>query len=583
MALKDLLTDTDPRSRRNKIIATKESILEHKELIKEYISFWREYPDIFIEFLCGDNLEKFKLYTYQRIFLRVLMRYRYVYCTAPRAYSKSFLSILGLSTKCILFPGSKLFITTEGKEQAARITNEKMSELCKLIPGLRAEINFDRSGGSKQGKDVAEYKFHNTSQLDIMAMKDSSRGRRYNGGLIEEVILVDSEIVNDVVIPTMNVDRRLSDGSRDEKEALNKSQIYITTAGFKDTFAYDKLIELLIQQIIDPKETFVFGASWRTPVLEGLLQKDYVTNLQLDGTYTETSFNREYESTWTGENEKCFFPADKFDKSRTLHKAEYKAVKYKRNKREGYYSLGVDVGRKGCTTEISVIKSVPQTVGGDLKSLVNIISLEDMHFEDQALEIKKAYYRYEARGIGYDANGLGIGLLDYLIKPQTDKDGSYYPPFGILNDEEGFYKKYRTDDMERGAIFIIKANVPLNSAMYSYVQAQLLTGRLRFLITEEAAKTKLLSTKVGQEMTPEQRVDYLKPYIQTSILRKGMLNLIEDQNQAIKQNIILKPINNHIPKDKFSSLCYGLYFIQQTQESKKRKKKNESKKLLLYN
>lgn len=36
------------------------------------------------------------------------------------------------------------------------------------------------------------------------------------------------------------------DGTTHPEEQLNKSQLYITTAGFKNTFAYDKLIQLLI-------------------------------------------------------------------------------------------------------------------------------------------------------------------------------------------------------------------------------------------------------------------------------------------------------------------------------------------------
>ena len=37
----------------------------------------------------------------------------------------------------------------------------------------------------------------------------------------------------------MNVSRRAKNGKVDEKESLNKSQIYITTAGYKGTFSYD--------------------------------------------------------------------------------------------------------------------------------------------------------------------------------------------------------------------------------------------------------------------------------------------------------------------------------------------------------
>ena len=69
------------------------------------------------------------------------------------------------------------------------------------------------------------------SQLDIIAAQQSSRGKRATGGLMEECILIDQTLLNEVIIPTMNVDRRLADGSRQEDEPVNKSQIYVTTAG----------------------------------------------------------------------------------------------------------------------------------------------------------------------------------------------------------------------------------------------------------------------------------------------------------------------------------------------------------------
>ena len=83
---------------------------------------------------------------------------------------------------------------------------------------------------------------------------------------------------------TINVDRRLADGSRREEETVNKSQIYVTTAGWKNSFAYEKLIQLLIQQIIEPTEAFVMGGSWRIPVMEKLLKKSFIEELKMDGT-----------------------------------------------------------------------------------------------------------------------------------------------------------------------------------------------------------------------------------------------------------------------------------------------------------
>ena len=143
---------------------------------------------------------------------------------------------------------------------------------------------------------MVEYLFKNGSKLDIIAAQQSSRGKRATGGLMEECILIDQTLLNEVIIPTMNVDRRLADGSRIEEEVINKSQIYVTTAGWKNSFAYEKLIQILIQQIIEPTEAVVLGGTWRVPVMEKLLKKSFIEELKLDGTYNDSSFSREYES-----------------------------------------------------------------------------------------------------------------------------------------------------------------------------------------------------------------------------------------------------------------------------------------------
>lgn len=70
-----------------------------------------------------------------------------------------------------------------------------------------------------------------------MAARESSRGQRRNGGVIEEVILVDETALNEIVLPTTNVDRNLPDGTTDPNEVVNQSQTYITSAGWKNSFA----------------------------------------------------------------------------------------------------------------------------------------------------------------------------------------------------------------------------------------------------------------------------------------------------------------------------------------------------------
>jgi len=572
MALSDLMELSKNKSLTRKVGLSEERIKEVLPIIRQYVAFWREYPDIFVEFLCGSNPENFNLFFYQRVFLRAVMRHRYAYATFPRAYSKSFLSVLILMLRCTLFPGAHLFVTTGGKEQAAGIAREKAEELCKLIPGLKNEIDWTR-GQTKASKNMVEYKFKNGSKLDIIAAQQSSRGKRATGGLMEECILIDQTLLNEVIIPTMNVDRRLSDGSRVEEETVNKSQIYVTTAGWKNSFAYEKLIQILIQQIIEPAEAVVLGGTWRVPVMEKLLKKSFIEELKLDGTYNDNSFAREYESEWSGDAENAFFSAEKFDKHRVLLQPEYEFSG--RSSKSAYYVLGVDVGRFKCTTEVCVFKVTPQVQGAALKTLVNLFSYEAEDFEQQAINIKKLFYKYKAKIAVIDANGLGAGLIDFMTKSQIDPEsGDELMPFGVeggtAEDAVEPYKKIKGPGVEEDAIFLMKANTPINTEAHSYVQTQLFSGKIKFLIDEGQAKVKLMSTKVGQNMDNDKRADYLMPFTLTTILREQMLNLVEE-NEGV--NIILKQSSRGIPKDKFSAFEYGLYYIKQEEDRKKKRKK----------
>lgn len=93
---------------------------------------------------------------------------------------------------------------------------------------------------------------------------------------------------------------------------------------------------------------------------------------------------------------------------------------------------------------------------------------------------------------------------------------------------------------------------------------------MRFLVDEKEANARLLGTQKGKNMTPDERKDYLRPYVLTSILRTQLLNLHEE-NEGI--NIILKQASKKVKKDKFSALEYALLYIKWEEDRKKKKKK----------
>lgn len=113
MKLKELLQITSEREYRKQGIS-EERLLQDMDQLRDLIAYFRQYPDIFVDFIKGKD-STFEFLFYQRVFLRIVMRHRYVYATFPRAYSKSFLSMMALMIRCILYPNSHLFVTTGGK------------------------------------------------------------------------------------------------------------------------------------------------------------------------------------------------------------------------------------------------------------------------------------------------------------------------------------------------------------------------------------------------------------------------------------------------------------------------------------
>lgn len=276
------------------------------------------------------------------------------------------------------------------------------------------------------------------------------------------------------------------------------------------------------------------------------------------------------ESVWTGTVENAFFNGEIFNRNRVINQPEYEYSG--RSTKNAYYVIGVDVARHGGdNTVATIVKVTPQSNGAALKSVVNIYTWNDEHFEDQAKKLKELYFKYKARRIVIDGNGNGTGLIDYMVKPQIDlSTGEIIEDYGVLNDDKDEYRRFRTDRTVLDAIYIIKANAPINSEAHSNMQTQLSSGKVKFLIDEKVARQKLLATKMGQKMTSEQRQKYLHPFTQTSILREEMLNLREETEGI---NIILRQANRSIRKDRFSSLEYALYYIKQEEDKKKARRK----------
>lgn len=159
-----------------------------------------------------------------------------------------------------------------------------------------------------------------------------------------------------------------------------------------------------------------------------------------------------------------------------------------------------------------------------------------------------------------DINGIGQPFGDDMVKETWDSErGIMLPAYGFQNYEDLFTHQPKNCSK---ILFGIKANGALNSEMHSNLYSKVYSGSINFLISEQDAKVKLLSTKKGQRLRPEQRIQRLMPHELTSILINEIMNL-KQKPTGVNNQIAVEQINKRMGKDKFSALEMAVYRVVQ--------------------
>jgi len=521
-----------------------------KEDWAKYCSLWRSKPDLFLDFIKEEG-SKFHLFFYQRLILRIMLRYRKTYFTLTRGSSKSFLEILGKYLQCIFYPDIKLMITAPQKQMASNIAQQNINEIWKFFPILKNEvrkIQFE--------KDYTKLIFHNGAVLDVVANSESSRGLRRHGLSVEEIIheRFNEEQFNEVLLPIMANDRITPHGV--DPNEIKKPITVATTAGTKQSFAYNLLKEYL-EDMVSGKSAFILGSSYELPTMERLLSIDYISDLKESPNFNPISFSREYGSVWSGSSESSLVDLETFRKSRVLKDAEYKAER----KKGVSYILSYDVARsEGASNAQSSLVVTKLTDRGDgtfQKHIVNIYGFEGTHFREQALFLKQKVNDFKASMLVIDSNGLGIGLIDQLV---TEIDTN--PPYEVINDER--YNRYKTEN-SIPMIYSLKSQSKESKAsdIHNLFIRWVNNGEVKFLVSETQARVSLKGKKIKDES------DYLMPFVMTDFLQEEIMNL---EYKQTGNRTDVKRISKQIQKDRFSALEYGLFYVNTIEQRNKIRK-----------
>ncbi len=520
-----------------------------KEKWRELCSYFRWYPDKFLDFISSPD-SKIELYFYQRIYLRIMMRYRKVFLTATRGTSKSYLQNLAFILKCVMYPKTKLFTCAVGKEQAAKITADNINDILDHYPLLRNEIKI-----FTENKDYTKLIFHKGSKYDVVQMRDSTRGGRRHSGCIEEISdkKFDGNILNAVVIPLMANDR-ISMNGRVDPDEIHKGELYITTAGTQQQFSYEKMSEVY-QDMLNGKSAFCIGNSYELPCMYGQLDIDFIEELRESPTYSILDFMREYQSIWTGSSSDSLVSDAKLQKCRNVGIAEWEHC----GDNNVIYCLAYDVSRnEGDENALScliVLKLTPKSNGNFVKEVVNLFSMEGQHDTWQAKFLKEKVKEFKPRILVVDANGLGSGVVDQLVLDLNDGN----PPYKVVNDEKLQWRKYEADNGIPMVYALKSQNKDTkNSDMINNLMQvfnKLDVGLLKTPYEGIKDLEKKLKHKIKET---DELVNLQIPYLLTDNLCEEIMNLQYKQNGNETK---IERVSRKIQKDKFSALLYGLYWV----------------------
>lgn len=534
----------------------------NKEKWRELCSYFRWYPDKFIDFISPDDA-KISLYFYQRVYLRIMMRYRKVFITATRGTSKSYLQNLSFILKCVMFAKTRLFVTCVGKEQAAKISQDCIDDIFEHYPLLQNEVKtFIRS------KDYTKLIFHNGSRYDVVQMRDSTRGGRRFGGAIEEICdkKFDGDMLNSVVIPLMANDRTAMCGKVDPNEN-HKSELYITTASNQQHFAYQKMLEVYNEQL-NGKSAFCIGNSYELPCMFGQLDIDFVEDLKESPTFAITDFMREYESIYTGSNSDNLVSEDKLNRARIVKCAEWEHCEDDNISYVLAYDVAREEGNENALSALVVIKLTPKSDGSYVKEVVNIFSMEGTHETIQAKFLKQKVNEFKPKILVIDANGLGSGVCDQLVLRLDDGN----PPYAVVNNDK--YEKYKQPD-SIPILFALKAQEKetKNTDMINRFMTMLNKMDVGFLIGSSNGVKELEKKYKRKIKDSEELANIQVPYILTDNMVEQIMNLRYKQSGNITQ---VERISNRIQKDMYSALLYGLFwvYLDERKNMEKEKKSN---------
>lgn len=556
---------------------TDKQILDNKtnsvmQTVAKRAAYYRANVNRFVE----DYLQINYLKLFQKIILHAMFTHNSMVFVACRGLGKTYLIALFCVCKCILYPGTKVVVSSytfkQSKETISKITDDFMHH----SPLLCAEIKRWSTGQNDAG-----IWFHNGSYIICKVAAETSRGARANVLIIDESRMVEKNIIDTILSPMLNAPR--SPGYLRKKQYKHLQEVgqkyFLTSAWYVQSELFSQLKDYTSRMLTDGSKFFACDLPYQASIEAGLLMKETIENEMMEQSFNQISFMMEYEGKFYGSSEDALFNFNILNNRRILqdsiHPLDYyretmTSVPKKQLNEKRILSLDVALlaSRKHHNDASCFILN--QAIASNENEYVSNISFVDTQeglvTEELGLLTMRYFYQYDCDYLAIDANGVGQGVLDYIMADRYDPlYGVQYKAMTVINNDD-LAVRCKVKDANK-CVYAIKASAKLNNDMCLSLRSGFQNGYINLLINELDMEDRWTKQIKGYNKLSDVLKTKLKlSYYQTSFLIDELINLDHD----ISNGLIKVKEKSGMRKDRYSSLEYNYYVVDQIRLKKKK-------------
>lgn len=545
------------------------------ETVAKRAAYYRANPQRFVSEVLGITLKWF-----QKILIWVMMHYHYIMYLAARGQGKTYLTALYCCVRCILFPGTKIVVTSGTLKQANEVLLKIQDDFMKNSPILASEIEK-----CNIGQNDATISFKNTSWIKTRTSSENSRSARANILICDEFRMIDENILNTVLRKFLTSPRQPGYLRKSEYKHLQERnlEIYMSSAYFKSSWAYKKACDYTKNFFDDKRKYFIVGLPYQVSVMEGLLSRS-----QLEDEMSENSFNElvqamEMECLWYGDEGDNLFKFDDFNKRRKIKNAFYPLKFY--NDRNPVPNVGnteerilsVDVAlmqstkkKKNDASALFINNAIQIDNTTYNSNFVYAETFEGLTTDELGIIVMRYFYHYKCTQLVLDCQGVGLGVYDFICKDQYDSEtGDTYKALCACNNDDMAIRCKIKD--ARRVVWCVKADAKFNSDICVALRNGIQNGKVSYLVSEQEGDEILKQNFKGySKLSTDEQVMLRMPYVQTTMTEYELIKLDSEVKDG---KIKVKEISG-MRKDRYSSTAYSFWCVNQLEL--KLKPKHES-------